>query len=109
MRSPLNAIKPFLVEEAATARERLASELYNLDRLKAAVIEAARRGEYGVKIAHGAVAVDLKETEAGAKLAEWIEKNGMRLEWAERLAERPNALKVWIREPLISWADEKLG
>lgn len=109
MRSPLNAIKPFLVEEAASARERLAGELYNLDKLKGDVIEAAKRGEYVVKIAHGTVAVDLKETEAANRLAAWIEKNGMRLEWVERLADRPNSLRVWIREPLISWADEKLG
>jgi hypothetical protein len=109
MRSPLNAIKPFLVGEAASARERLAGELYNLDKLKGVVIEAANRGECAVKLAHDAVAVDLKETEAAAKLAEWIEENGMRLEWVERLADRPNSLKVWIREPLISWANEKLG
>ncbi len=99
MRSPLNAIKPFLIKEAASARERLAGELYDLDKLKAAVIEAAKRGECVAKIPHGAVAVDLKETEAAERLAQWAERNGMRLEWVERMAERPNALKVWIRNP----------
>jgi hypothetical protein len=106
MRAPLNALKPYAVKEAQSERERLASVHFHADRLRDAVSEAARRGELAVKLPHGEIVIELRGTEAADKLAEWVERNGMRLEWAERHIERPNGLKVKIGEPIISWGDE---
>jgi hypothetical protein len=106
MRDPRNALMPFLMTESATAREAIAARLYKLDGVKSAIIEAATRGEQAVRISDRALLVDLRGTETAKKLADWIQQNGMTMEWLERQVERPNGLKVMIGEPVISWGHE---
>jgi hypothetical protein len=106
MRAPLNALKPYAIKEAQSERERVAGVQYHADRLRDAVSEAARRGELAVKLPHGEIVTELRGTEAADNLAAWAEKNGLRVEWAERLVERPNGLRVKIAEPVISWGEE---
>jgi hypothetical protein len=108
MLARLNAIKPFAVQEANKAREKVAGELLNLDGVKAAIIEAAMRGEFAVKLPLGALAVELRGTEAAAQLAAWAKENRLKLEWVERNIERPNGLKVKVAEAVLSWGEENI-
>jgi hypothetical protein len=109
MLARLNAIKPFALQEANKARDKIAGELLNLDRVKAAIIEAAMRGELAVKVPLGAHAVELRGTDASELLAKWAKDNKLTIEWVERLAERPNGLKAAVAEPVISWGEERHG
>jgi hypothetical protein len=109
MRSPLNALRPWAEQETEKAREALALEAFSLDKVKAAVIDAAKRGESATKLGQGGAAVNLASTKAAQALQAWAEQNGFKVEWAERLADRPNGLKAGVAEPVISWGDERLG
>jgi len=106
MRDPRNSLRPFAVNETRAALEKCAEQIFGLDALKEAVTAAALKGEGAVKLPLGSLALDLRRTSAAKALAEWVENNGMRLEWAERHAERPNGLRVRVAEPIISWTDE---
>jgi hypothetical protein len=109
MLARFNAIKPFAVQTANEAREKVAGELLNLDAVKGAIIEAALRGEFAVKVPLGSHVVELRATEAAEKLAIWARENKLTVEWVERMAERPNGLKVAVAEPIISWGVERHG
>ncbi len=108
MRDPRNALRPFIVKEAETAREKLAVEAYKIDAIKAQIIEAAQRGETRVRIPIGAALVDLSKTEAAKALAAWAEQNGLSLSWEPIAAERPNGLRVLLSEPVLQWAEERI-
>jgi hypothetical protein len=107
MRDPRNALKPFAVKEAETAREKLAVEAYKIDAIKAQIIEAAQRGETRVRIRAGEALVDLSSTEAAQALVAWAKDNGLNLSWERIAADRPNGLRVIIAEPVLQWAEER--
>lgn len=106
MRDPRNAVRHFAVKATGEALERCAEQVFGLDAVKEAITAAALKGEGAVKLSLNGLALDLRATAAATKLAEWVGRNAMRLEWAERTAERPNGLKVKVAEPIISWTEE---
>jgi hypothetical protein len=106
MRDPRNAFRPFIVKETQEARERLAAEHFKLEAVREKISEAAQRGEGALRLPLGQLTAELRETEAARKLAAWCEANGLKLEWAERVLERPNGLKLRTMEALISWVEE---
>jgi hypothetical protein len=106
MRDPRNALRPFAVKETRAALEKCADQLFGLDVLIEAITTAALKGEGAVKLPLGPFILDLRSTAAARVLVEWVEDNGMRLEWAERLAQRPSGLRVKVAEPIISWTEE---
>jgi hypothetical protein len=107
MRSALNALRPFAVKAAEEAREKIAAELFKLDAVKLAITEAALRGESSIRLPLGSHAVELRGTVEAGKLAAWVEANGLKMEWRDRVAERSNGLKVEVSEPVIWWGEER--
>lgn len=106
MRDPRNAFRPFIVKETQAAREKLAEVHFALAAVRDKISEAAMRGEGALRLPLGQLAAELRETEAARKLAEWCEQNGLKLEWAERVLERPNGLKLRTMEAVITWVEE---
>lgn len=106
MRDPRNAFRPFIVKETGEARERLAAEHFALDAVREKISEAARRGEGALRLPLGQLTAELRETEAAKKLAAWCDKNGLALDWVERVLERPNGLKLRTMEATITWVEE---
>ena len=109
MRDPRNALRPFLVKETKTACERLAGELFRLDNVRDAITDAAMRGEGAVRLTLGEATAELRQTEAAGKLVAWCKDNGLRLEWTERILDRPNGLRLRTAEAVIIWVDETLS
>lgn len=106
MRDPRNAFRPFILKETADAREKLAATHFALDALREKISEAAARGEGALRLPLGQLTAELRETEAARKLKAWCELNGLRLEWAERVLERPNGLKLRTMEAVVIWVEE---
>jgi hypothetical protein len=94
------------VRETQEAREKLAAVHFGLEALREKITEAALRGEGALRLPLGQLTAELRETEAARKLAEWCELNGLKLEWAERVLERPNGLKLRTMEATLTWVEE---
>jgi hypothetical protein len=106
MRDPRNAFRPFIVKATQEARERLAATHFDLEAVREKITKAALLGEGAIRLPLGQLTAELRETEAARELAAWCELNGLKLEWAERVLERPNGLKLRTMEALISWVEE---
>jgi hypothetical protein len=106
MRDPRNAFRPFIVKETQTAREKLAAVHFDLEAVRNKISDAAMRGEGALRLPLGQLTAELRDTEAARKLAEWCEKNGLKLEWAEITLDRPNGLKLRTAELVITWLEE---
>jgi len=109
MRDPRNVLKPFLVKETQAARERLAAAHFDLEAISARMTDAAMRGEGTLRLPLGQVAAELRATGAADKLASWCQAQGLRLEWTEKLVERPNGLRLRTAEAILSWIEESLA
>jgi hypothetical protein len=106
MRDPRNAFRPFIVKETQAAREQLAAAHFELDVVAQRITDAAKRGEGALRLPLGQIATELRETEAARQLVAWCEANALRLEWAERVLERPDGLKLRTMEAVITWVEE---
>ncbi len=109
MRDPRNAFRPFIVEATQDARERLAATQFDLEAVRDKITKAAMQGEGAIRLPLGQLTAELRETEAAGKMAAWCDMNGFRLEWAERVLERPNGLRLRATEAVITWVDEALA
>jgi hypothetical protein len=106
MRDPRNKLRPFIVKETQEAREKLAALHFALEPVREKITEAALRGEGALRLPLGQLTAELRETEAARELAAWCEVNGLKLEWAERVLERANGLKLRTMEAVITWVEE---
>jgi len=106
MRDPRNAFRPFIVKETQDAREKLATAHFDLEGVREKISDAAMRGEGALRLPLGHLTAELRETEAARELAAWCEKNGLRLEWVERVVDRSDGVRLRTSEPQILWADE---
>ncbi len=106
MRDPRNAFRPFIVKETQAAREKLAAQHFDLESVRDKISEAAMRGEGAIRLPLGQLTTELRETEAARKLAEWCERNGLAMEWADTVLERPNGLRLRTAELVITWLEE---
>lgn len=106
MRDPRNALRPFAVKETLAAREKQAATHFALEAVRDKISEAAMRGEGAIRLPLGPLAVELRETEAARKLAAWCADNGLAVEWAETMLERPNGLRLRTAEIVITWLEE---
>ena len=107
MRDPRNALRPFIVKETQAAREKLAAHHFDLTAVREIITAAPARGEGATRLTLGQTAVELRATEAAAKLLAWCEQNGLNVEWEEVVIPRENGLKLRTCELVITWLDEK--
>lgn len=106
MRDPRHAFRPYIVQETHDARERLAAEHFGLDAVREKISQAAQRGEGALRLPLGSLTAELRDTEAARTLMAWCKKNGLKLEWTERVLERPNGLRLRSSEAVIMWVEE---
>lgn len=109
MRDPRNALRPFVEKETKAAREKLASEHFKLEALRDGITEAAARGEGSMRLPLEGVTAELRGTDAAKAMEEWCKENRFRLEWTERIIERPNGLRLRTAEAVIIWIEETLS
>jgi hypothetical protein len=106
MRDPRHAFRPFIVKETQAAREKLAAAHFALEAVREKISAAAMRGEGALRLPLGQLTAELRETKPARELAAWCERNGLSLEWAERVLERPDGFKLRTAEAIISWVPE---
>ena len=72
-----------LREATQEAREKIAAELFDIDKVTAKLADMAGRGYRIMEIAP-AEPVTLKETKAGSRLVKVLQGQGIKAEWVER-------------------------
>jgi hypothetical protein len=72
-----------LAEETLRAREALAKQVFDLNTLKAACLDAALKGQPGLTI-KPPTPVDLSRTDAAQDARAWLDQQGVRATWERR-------------------------
>jgi hypothetical protein len=104
MRTPVNALRPFLVTTTADAREKLAAALYHPDRVKDLLTITALAGASSLRLTQEA-AIDLQRTEAARALEAWASGQRLHLAWEPRNLRADDGRDIRVHEPVVSWGD----
>jgi hypothetical protein len=108
MRPPINALRPFLVKATKEAREKMAGDLFNLDRVRELVGKAAIDGHASLRLTQSAP-LDLRSTDAAAKLEAWAASQKLRVEWVTRMVAGQDGRELVLQEALVSWEEPDSG
>lgn len=109
MRAKLAPLLPYIHELTQASREKIAGEILSRETARTLITEAAGRGEGSVRLTLGEHMIELRGTEAAAKLLAWCGDQGFRTEWAEVTLERRNGIKLKTAELIISWARDPIA
>jgi hypothetical protein len=104
MRANVTALRPFLVKATREAREKLAGELFALDHVRELVEKAAIAGQASVRLTQQAP-LDLRNTDAAAKLEAWAAAEKLRVEWPTRMVVGQDGRDLVLQEALVSWEE----
>jgi hypothetical protein len=102
MKWPMTPLLPELQQETQHQREAVAAEAFDLEAVRLALHQAARKGLSTVRMP--VTLPGLNKTEAGKKLFEWCKREGISMTWEKRVQDVPGeARQVEIMEPEFSW------
>jgi hypothetical protein len=104
MRAAVNALRPFLVKMTREAREKMAAELYAIDRVRELIEAAAIAGQASVRLTQQKP-IDLRSTDAAAKLEAWAAGEKLRVEWVTRMVVGQDGRDLVLQEAVVNWAE----